>query len=100
MNSKKTIALFAVIAAVAISTISLTDISAVPLMVSSVPQTYESTGVLGHVEYTLMDSDGLVKGYHQGDNSVVDAGKDCVSAYMFDQTQGTGSCQSGLTSAF
>lgn len=96
MNSKKSIALLAVIAAVAMSTISLADISAVPLMVSAVPQNHESTGILGHVEYTVMDSNGQVKGYIQGDNAVTDDGKDCVSNYMFGVT-GTGSCSNDPT---
>lgn len=100
MKSKRAIALFAIIATVAISTISLADISAVPLMVSSVPQTHEATGILGHVEYTLMDSNDQIKGYFQGDNAVVDAGKDCVSAYMFEASPSTGLCQGGLTSMF
>jgi len=98
MKSKKAIALFAVIAAVAMGTISLADISAVPLMVSSVPQYQESTGILGHVEYTLMDSDDQVKGYLQGDNAVVDAGKDCVASYMFGVDDGA--CSAGLSSDF
>jgi len=83
MNRQKSIALFAAIAAVAMTAIGLTGVSATTLMVSSVPQSQEGMGMLGHVEYTLRGSDDQVKGYFQSDNIVVDDGKDCVGVRTF-----------------
>lgn len=92
MNRQKSIALFAIIAAVAVTSIGLTGVSATPLMLASIPQTQEGMVMLGHVEYTLLDSDGLVKAYIQGDNAVVDDGKDCVAREVFGALQGSGNC--------
>ncbi len=83
MNRQKSIAVFAVIAAVAMTSIGLTGISATPLIVSSIPQSQEGIAILGHVEYTLRGDDNQIKAYIQGDNSVVDDGKDCVAGLMF-----------------
>ncbi len=77
--------MFAVIAAVAMTSIGLSGVSATPLMVSSVPQNQEGWGMLGHVEYTLMN-DGKIKGYYQSDNVVVDNGKNCVADLVFGAT--------------
>ena len=85
MNRQKSIAVFAVIAAVAMTSIGLSGVSATPLMVSSVPQNQEGWGMLGHVEYTLMN-DGQIKGYYQSDNVVVDNGKNCVADLVFGAT--------------
>ena len=85
MNRQKSIAVFAVIAAVAMTSIGLSGVSATPLMVSSVPQNQEGWGMLGHVEYTLMN-DGKIKGYYQSDNVVVDNGKNCVADLVFGAT--------------
>ena len=82
MNRQKSIAVFAVIAAVAMTSIGLSGVSATPLMVSSVPQNQEGWGMLGHVEYTLMN-DSQIKGYYQSDNVVVDNGKNCVANLVF-----------------
>jgi len=83
MNRQKSIAVFAAIAAIAMTTIGLTGVSAESLMISSIPQTQEGVGILGHVEYTKMNSDGQIIGYFQSDNTVVDAGKDCVANLIF-----------------
>jgi len=93
MNRQKSIALFAAIAAVAITAIGLTGVSATTLMVSSVPQSQEGMTMLGHVEYTLMGSDDLVKGYYQSDNIVVDDGKDCIAVLAFGVTPATNFCE-------
>jgi len=92
MNRQKSIALFAAIAAVAMTAIGLTGVSATTLMVSSVPQSQEGMGMLGHVEYTLMGSDDQVKGYFQSDNIVVDDGKDCVGVRTFGAATAAGAC--------
>ncbi len=48
---------------------------------SSTPAT--SYGYLGHVTATLRDSDGNIKAYEQGDNTVVDSGRNCASDILF-----------------
>lgn len=83
MNRQKSIAVFAVIAAVAMTSIGLSGVSATPLIVSSIPQSQEGVVILGHVEYTLMGADNQIKAYIQGDNAVVDDGKDCVAGLLF-----------------
>jgi len=92
MNRQKSIVLFAAIAAVAMTTIGLSGVSASPLMVASLPQSQEGMLMLGHVEYTLFDENGLVKGYNQGDNLVVEDGKDCVANLVFGITPAGGLC--------
>jgi hypothetical protein len=75
MKRTTTIVLFASIFAV--GTLGLSGNSATSLMLSAVPQTQESVGMLGHVEYKVMDSSGVVIQYMQGDNEVVNDGEDC-----------------------
>ena len=43
-----------------------------------------SLGYIGHVSVFLKDSDGNIKAYRQGDNTVVHAGRDCASSILFD----------------
>lgn len=91
MNRQKSVVLFAAIAAVATLTISLSGVSATPLMVSSAPLSQEGMGgFLGHVEYTVMDNSGKVTGYYQADNTVVTDGKDCTARYLFGTTEAVG----------
>jgi len=80
MNTQKSIAVFAAIAAIAMTTIGLTSESTT-LMVA--PQESNGIDMLGHIEFTVRDSNEQIIKYVQGDNSVVDAGKDCVAEYMF-----------------
>ena len=47
-----------------------------------------SLGYLGHVSVFLKDSDGNIKAYRQGDNTVVHAGRDCASSILFGTTLG------------
>ena len=95
MNRQKSIAVFAAIAAVAMTTIGLTGVSAESLMISSIPQSQEVVGILGHVEYTKMNSDGQIIAYLQSDNTVVDDGKDCTSRLLFGAAKGSSNCASG-----
>jgi len=62
--------------------LSLSGNSPVSLMVASTPQS-EQFGMLGHVEYKVMDSSGNIVQYKQGDNLVTNDGKDCVAQKMF-----------------
>jgi len=83
LQTTTTIVLFASIFAVAIGTLGLSGISTTFLMASIVPQSQEQFGMLGHVEYTVMDSSGNIIQYAQGDNLVTNDGKDCVVQKMF-----------------
>jgi hypothetical protein len=93
MKKITSIVLFASIFAVAVGTLGLSGISATPLMVSAAPQTQENVGMLGHVEYKVLDEFGAVKAYMQNDNVVVEAGKDCASQGLFTNSGGqVGQC--------
>ncbi len=93
MKKITSIVLFASIFAVAVLTLGLGGISATQLMVSAAPQTQESVGMLGHVEYRVLDEFGTVKAYMQNDNIVVEAGKDCAAQKLFTNTNGqVGDC--------
>jgi hypothetical protein len=98
MNRLKTIVLFAGIFAIGLGAISLNDSSAESLSIlAATPQTQNSMGMLGHVEYKLMDAEGSIKQYLQSDNTVVNAGMDCVSRLMFDNDTADISCTNGLS---
>ncbi|MFQ5782819.1 MAG: hypothetical protein ACE5GR_07180 [Nitrosopumilus sp.] len=88
MKRITTIVLFASIFAVAVGTLGLSGSSATPLMISAAPQTQENVGMLGHVEYKVLDDVGNVKKYMQNDNVVVIAGKDCAAQHLFFNTNG------------
>lgn len=96
MNRQKSIAFFAAIATVSMITIGLSGVSTTPLMLSSIPQTQESVGMLGHVEYVVRDSTGIITAYIQGDNAVVDDGKDCAAKLLFGTSE-DGGCDNGIT---
>jgi hypothetical protein len=98
MNRLKTIVLFAGIFAIGLGAVSLNDSSAESLSIlAATPQTQNSMGMLGHVEYKLMDAEGSIKQYLQSDNTVVIAGMDCVSRLMFDNDTADISCTNGLS---
>jgi len=87
MNRLKTIVLFAGIFGIGLGAISLSGISATTLMVSAAPQPQtDGFGMLGHVEYKVIDSTGVIKHYQQGDNIVVISGKDCVAQLIFENS--------------
>ena len=85
MKRITTIVLFASIFAVAVGTLGLSG-NATTLMVSPALQTQENVGMLGHVEFKLVDGFGQIKQYVQNDNVVVIAGKDCAAQYLFQPT--------------
>jgi len=92
MKRNTTIVLFASIFAVAVATLGMSGNTST-LMISAVPQTQEEVGMLGHVEYTLLDADKNIKGYMQNDNVVVVAGKDCAAQGLFTDNQASvGDC--------
>ena len=98
MNRLKTIVLFAGIFGIGLGAISLNDSSAESLSIlAATPQTQNNMGMLGHVEYKLMDAEGSIKQYLQSDNTVVVAGMDCVSRLMFDNDTADISCTNGLS---
>ena len=83
MKRNTTIVLFASIFAVAVGTIGISGTSANSLVLAATPQTQDQVGMLGHVEYKILDSSGAIKQYMQGDNVVVNDGEDCVAEYVF-----------------
>ena len=90
MNRLKTIVLFAGIFAIGLGAVSLNDSSATSLSIlAGTPQTQNVVSMLGHVEYKIMDSEGQIIKYAQGDNTVVHAGMDCVSRLVFENSTGT-----------
>lgn len=92
MKRITSIVLFASIFAVAVGTLGLSGNSAT-LMISAAAQTPEEVGMLGHVEYKLMDEFGDIKAYMQNDNVVVQDGKDCAAQNIFTNSQGqVGNC--------
>jgi len=92
MKRITTIALFAGIFAVTVGTLSFSGISATSLMVSSLPQSQENVGMLGHVEYKVLDEVGNIKHYMQNDNIVVQTGKDCTARAVFATGTNPGKC--------
>ncbi len=97
MNRITTIVLFAGIFAVTVGTLGIGGISATPLMVSAAPQSQEGMGMLGHVEYKVLDESGNVKAYMQNDNVVVEAGKDCAAKALFNSAATVGQCTAAVT---
>lgn len=92
MNRTQSIALFAGIFAIAMTTYGLTGVSGTPMVMGSVPQSMDNVSMLGHVEYTVFDENNQIKTYVQSDNTVVEHGKDCVGMMVFGATQGVGDC--------
>jgi len=82
MKRITSIVLFASIFAVAVGTLGLSGNTST-LMISAVPQTQENVGMLGHVEYKVIDEFGDIKAYMQNDNIVVIAGIDCAAQALF-----------------
>ena len=100
MNRLKTIVLFAGILGIGLGAASLSGISATPLMVSAAPQAEQANfGMLGHVEYKVLDNDGIVKQYLQGDNVVVNTGMDCVARLVFENST-SAVCPQGMNNEF
>lgn len=81
MKRTTSIVLFASIFAVAVGTLGLSGNSAT-LMLASTPQS-EPIGMLGHVEYKVLDESGEIVRYMQNDNIVVQNGKDCAAELLF-----------------
>ena len=42
-----------------------------------------SNGMLGHVTATTRDANGVITGYSQGDNLILDGGEECISKILF-----------------
>jgi len=86
MKRAITIGLLGAILAVAVGFISTNAISATPfLMAGNQVGPNESVYMLGHVEYTVKGADGQIKQYVQGDNAIVEKGKDCAAQLIFDR---------------
>ena len=92
MKRTTSIVLFASIFAITVGALGFSGNSATSLMVAALPQTQENVGMLGHVEYKLLDEMGNVKAYMQNDNIVVNDGKDCVAEKIFGDPGTTLAC--------
>ena len=92
MKRVTTIALFAGMFAVTVGILGFSGNSATANMISALPQSQDNVGMLGHVEYKVLDEFGNIKQYIQSDNVVVQVGKDCVSRAVFDRTWSAGAC--------
>lgn len=94
MKRTMTIGLLGAILAVAVGFIITNAISATPFfMAASDLSSDESFSMIGHVEYAVLDSNGQIKQYVQGDNRIVDRGRDCSAQRIFNasDSSGTGS---------
>lgn len=92
MKRTITIALFAGMFAVTVGILGFSGSSATANMISAIPQSQDNFGMLGHVEYKVLDEFGSVKQYMQNDNIVVETGKDCVARMVFDNGTDPGQC--------
>jgi len=93
MKRTVTIGLLGAILAVAVGFISTNAISATPFfMAASDLSSDESFNMIGHVEYTVLDSNGQIKQYVQGDNRIVDVGRNCSAKLIFNSTDDSGVC--------
>ncbi|NDB88942.1 MAG: hypothetical protein EB149_06485 [Thaumarchaeota archaeon] len=83
MNKLTKVALCSAIFAVSMGVLSLNGFSGLPLATASQQTTSGFMPMLGHVEYTVKNSEGLVTAYYQGDNKIVDGGDRCAAAKLF-----------------
>ena len=83
MNRKMTVALFAGIFAIAMTTVSLSGASASTMVLASTPQAQSEVSMLGHVEWTVLDENNNIKRYLQSDNLIVRGGTDCAAELIF-----------------
>ena len=92
MKRTVTIGLLGAILAVAVGFISTNAFSATPFfMAASDLSSDESISMIGHAEYTVLDSNGQVIQYVQGDNRIVDRGRDCSAQRIFNASD-TSAC--------
>ena len=97
MNRTKTIAIFAGIFAIAMTTFGLSGVTASPMVMTSIPQSQEGVSMLGHVEYTVFDSNQEIKSYLQSDNLVVRDGTDCSGELIFGTSDSATCTSTGTT---
>ena len=86
---KYIIPLVAVIAVAIVGTISITGFSAATMMTGGT-QMVSSSSMMGHIEYTLYDSEGNIKAYGQTDNLVTNNGDKCAAELIFGDTDNGG----------
>jgi hypothetical protein len=90
MKRTVTIGLLGAILAITVGFISTNAISATPFfMAASDLSSDESFNMIGHVEYTVLDSNGQIKHYSQGDNLIVDVGRNCSAQLIFNGSDTT-----------
>lgn len=84
------LAIIAGLSVVSMAGIYASDSIATSLTVAS-PNS-DKIGMLGHVEYVLIDSNGMTKAYYQTDNFVTDMGAACTASILFDQDETLSPC--------
>lgn len=60
----------------------------------------DATGLMGHITLTVTDADGEITQYRQTDNTIINAGEDCISVAMFNIATGTENCVDATGAAF
>jgi hypothetical protein len=92
MKRTVTIGLLGAILAVTVGFVGTNAISATPFLIAgNQVSPNESVNMIGHVEYTVRGADGQIKQYAQGDNLIVETGKDCSAQVIFDNAA-SGAC--------
>jgi len=89
----KQLAIFALIAglsAISMATIYASDLGPTSLVIAT--PSNEKVGMLGHIEFEVMDASGNLKGYYQTDNFVTDMGAACTATILFDKDETLSPC--------
>ena len=108
MNRNTSYAMFGVTFALVAGLLGSNVLSAdSSVLVQNDKSSQDGVGIMGHVTTIVQDSNGNIKAYRQGDNAVVNNGKNCVAKYVFaaGSTRGAASsagtlCAGALTAPF
>ena len=109
MNRQKTYAMFGVTFALMAGLLgsSVLGIQSTGLVAQDEKSSNDGMFMMGHVTTIVKDVNGNIKAYRQGDNAVVNNGKNCVAKYLFaaGSTRGAASsagalCAGALTAPF
>jgi len=86
------LAMFGVVAAFAVVGVVSANSFSSPLAIGAVHENQETNpfGMMGHITMTIYDSAGNLIEYRQTDNTIVNAGENCVAEAMFDVNVTTG----------
>lgn len=95
MNRVTTMTVFAVIFGVSMGILMISGVSVSPLATAAIPQAQSNSYMSGHIELTLYDENGSIKGYWQTDNQITDVGDDCTTQELF-ENDGSDICSGGV----